>query len=93
LLTQHEPKKGVAGGGGLLFRMNFLGVRERYALVPYIDYGMGMVSLDFDLRDQDDGSAFTLLVGFDLTGLREPWSILHPHPGPPDLIALYIATL
>ncbi len=67
LLTQHEPKKGVAGGGGLLFRMNFLGARERYALVPYIDYGMGMVSLDFDLRDQDDGWAFTLLVG---AGLR-----------------------
>ncbi len=56
ILANFEPKTGVAGGAGLLFRYNFL---RWQPIVPYFQAGAGVMDLAFDLVDQADGLAFT----------------------------------
>jgi opacity protein-like surface antigen len=55
LFVNFEPRSGVAGGLGLLLRYDFRGAGKAY---PYVQAGAGVIGLDFDLADQDDGFAF-----------------------------------
>ena len=68
LLVNFEPRSGVAGGVGLLLRYDF---REAERVRPYVQAGLGLLGLDFDLADQDDGFAFTVQGG---AGLVYRWS-------------------
>ena len=63
LLVNFEPRSGVAGGLGLLLRYDFRGAERAH---PYVHAGAGVIGLDFDLADQDDGFAFTLQGGVGL---------------------------
>jgi opacity protein-like surface antigen len=60
ILTNFEPKRGVAAGVGSLFRYNLL---RWQPFVPYLQVGAGVMDLAFDLVDQADGLAFTLEGG------------------------------
>jgi opacity protein-like surface antigen len=60
-LDAFEPRDGHAAGAALLLRYHWLGLSERF--VPFVQAGAGMVELDFDLADQEDGFNFTLQAG------------------------------
>jgi hypothetical protein len=62
-LREFEPVKGNAGGLALVPRLNFLGLLDSAPLVPYVDLGLGLMGLDFDLAGQDDGFSFNIQVG------------------------------
>lgn len=68
LLLQHAPRDGLAAGANVLLRYDFDG-RGRFR--PYVEGGVGMLHLDFDLREQADGFSYSLLAGL---GLRWPLS-------------------
>lgn len=54
-----RPRSGVAVGGGVTLRYNFLSGKR---FVPFLDANAGIVHLDFDLQHQSDG--FNFNVGF-----------------------------
>jgi hypothetical protein len=58
-----EPKRGDAGGLALIPRLNWLALRDKTSLVPYVDFGLGLMGLDFDLEDQSDGFNFIVQGG------------------------------
>lgn len=55
-----EPNDGIGGGITPLFRYNFL-AGDR--LIPFVQFGAGVLALDFDLRRQADGINFTPQAG------------------------------
>ncbi len=63
ILWEVEPKSGSAFGGGLVIRVNWLAPRASTGLVPFLSVGGGVVSLNFDLIDQDDGLNYTPQLG------------------------------
>ena len=65
-LWETRPKSGSALGAALILRINALAARASTGLVPFISIGAGIVALDFDLVDQDDGFAFTPQLGVGL---------------------------
>ncbi|MBM4266119.1 MAG: acyloxyacyl hydrolase [Deltaproteobacteria bacterium] len=62
-LVNTSPRSGFAGGGGVLFRYDFLSVPH---VVPYAELGGGMLDLEFDLNDQRDGFNFSLDGGLGI---------------------------
>ena len=76
-----QPNDGAAGGITPLFRYNFL-AGDR--LVPFIQFGAGVLALDFDLRRQADGINFTPQAGLgfhyflsDRTAVTGEWRYQH----------------
>ena len=65
-LWETRPKSGSALGVALMLRIIALAPRASTGLVPFISIGAGIVALDFDLIDQDDGLNFTPQVGIGL---------------------------
>jgi hypothetical protein len=63
LLVAWEPSGGVAGGVSFGFRYNFLSFER---MVPFVEIGVGLLGLDFDLESQADGLAFTPQAGAGL---------------------------
>jgi len=60
LLVGTQPEKGLAGGGSVLLRWNWLRYRR---VVPFATIGAGMVDLDFNLQSQRDGLNFLVQGG------------------------------
>ena len=60
LLVGTQPEKGLAGGGSVLLRWNWLRYRR---IVPFLSVGAGMVDLDFNLQSQRDGLNFLVQGG------------------------------
>lgn len=56
-----EPRTGSSAGVAVLLRYNFQFDKR---IVPFIDAGVGVGYLDFDLRDQSDGLIFYPQAGF-----------------------------
>jgi opacity protein-like surface antigen len=54
-LAAYEPNSGYSAGFSFLLRYNLL-FSQQWA--PYFELGGGVGTLDFDLRDQDDGLIF-----------------------------------
>lgn len=81
-IINFEPKSGFAGGATAMLRYNFLPGGN---FIPFIELGGGIVSLDFDLQDeQSDGFNFTPQggVGFhyfvsERTALTAQWRLHH----------------
>jgi len=72
-LDTDEPNDGHAAGASLLLRWHFLGLEP---VVPFVDAGAGIVDLDLDLRDQEDGFNFTLHGGAGAHYLLTPrWAL------------------
>jgi opacity protein-like surface antigen len=65
-LWETRPKSGSALGAALMLRFNALALRASTGLVPFFSIGAGIVALDFDLIDQDDGLNFTPQMGIGL---------------------------
>lgn len=57
---QAPGNSGFSAGGALILRYN---ARHWRRWSPYLEAGIGMGHLDFDLRDQDDGLVFYPQVG------------------------------
>jgi lipid A 3-O-deacylase len=76
-----EPKDGVAGGVTPLIRYNFLtGGR----LIPFVQFGVGLLALDANLKPQSDGLNFTPQGGVgmhyfisDRTSITGEWRLHH----------------
>ena len=60
ILANFRPSQGVAAGAGLLLRYNVL---RWEPFAPYLQAGVGIVDLAFDLADQADGLAFSTEAG------------------------------
>lgn len=60
LLTNRRPDTGYAAGGTALLHYEFL---RRGSLVPYVEFGVGFVFVNFDLDRQHDGFNFTPQAG------------------------------
>jgi lipid A 3-O-deacylase len=75
-LRELQPVDGNAGGLALIPRLNFLGLLESAPLVPYVDLGIGVMGLDFDLAGQDDGFSFSIQAGVGTRWLVTPRSAL-----------------
>ncbi len=76
-----EPNDGIAGGITPLFRYNFL-AGDR--LIPFVQFGAGVLALDFDLRRQADGINFSPQAGLgfhyflsERTALTGEWRYHH----------------
>ena len=76
-----EPKDGFAGGITAMFRYNFL---PGGAFIPFLQAGVGILSLDFDLKNRSDGLNFTAQPGFgfhyfvsDRTAFTGEWRYHH----------------
>jgi len=65
-LWEIQPKSGSAHGAALILRINALALRASTGFVPFLSIGAGIVALDFDLKDQDDGLSFTPQIGVGL---------------------------
>ncbi len=65
-IWQLAPESGTALGAGVMFRFNALALLSSTRLVPFFSIGGGVVSLDFDLMDQDDGVSYTPQLGVGL---------------------------
>ncbi len=63
VILNFSPQNGKALGAGALFRYAF---RPGKRWEPYLEIGAGVISLDYDLIDQDDGLAFTPQGGIGL---------------------------
>jgi hypothetical protein len=68
LLVELEPRSGTAAGGVVALRY-LLG--EAGHLRPYVEGGLGVGNLDFDLESQDDGFSFFVHTAL---GVRYPVS-------------------
>ena len=62
-ILNFAPQNGQALGAGALFRYAF---RPGKRWEPFVEIGAGVISLDYDLVDQDDGLAFTPQGGIGL---------------------------
>ena len=71
LLWNREPRKGFAGNAALVVRYHFL-APARHGFVPFVDGGVGLGSVDFDLDSQHDGFAFMLEGGVGLHAFLTP---------------------
>lgn len=60
LLVEVEPRSGVAGGGVLMFRYNFLPGGN---FIPFVEAGGGFLGLSFDVDGQDNGFNFSVQGG------------------------------
>lgn len=76
-----EPNGGIAGGITPLIRYNFL-AGDR--LIPFVQFGAGVLALDFDLSSQADGISFTPQAGLgfhyflsESTALTGEWRYHH----------------
>jgi opacity protein-like surface antigen len=63
ILANFRPRTGVAAGVGLLLRYNVL---RWEPFSPYLQAGVGILDLAFDLADQADGLAFSAEAGAGL---------------------------
>jgi opacity protein-like surface antigen len=63
ILANFRPRTGVAAGVGLLLRYNVL---RWQPFAPYLQAGGGILDLEFDLADQDDGLTFSAEAGAGL---------------------------
>ena len=80
-LLNVEPKDGFAGGITALLRYNFL---PEGVFIPFVEAGVGILSLDFDLKNRSDGLNFTVQAGFgfhyfvsDRTAFTGEWRYHH----------------
>ncbi len=69
LLWATTPRRGFAGGAGLLVRYDLLSIPY---VVPFGELGGGMLDLDFALDDQADGFNFTLHGGVGVRHFLDP---------------------
>ncbi len=60
LLFNHEPRSGFASGLTPLLHYEFL---QRGRVIPYVEAGVGVVFVDFDLDKQADGLNFASQAG------------------------------
>ncbi|MCH2170381.1 acyloxyacyl hydrolase [Myxococcota bacterium] len=82
-LIQTQPHSGSAYGAAFLGRYNLLAL-EAHGVVPFVELGAGLVSLDFDLQRRADGANFILEGGAGLhwfiwrrTALTAQWRYHH----------------
>jgi opacity protein-like surface antigen len=59
-LFEFEPRSGWAAGGSLILRYDLLRFGR---FVPFLDGGVGILNLDFDLDDQAEGLNFIIHTG------------------------------
>ena len=81
LLVEVEPRSGVAGGGVLMFRYNFLPGGN---FIPFVEAGGGFLGLSFDVDGQDNGFNFSVQGGLgchyfvsERTALTGEWRWIH----------------
>ncbi|MFQ5988924.1 MAG: acyloxyacyl hydrolase [Candidatus Methylomirabilales bacterium] len=80
-LIETSPRSGFGGGFALLFRYNFLPDGK---FIPFVEFGAGVLGLDFDVDGQRDGFNFSPQGGLgfhyfvsERTALTGEWRWYH----------------
>jgi len=76
-LWNREPRDGFGGSAALVVRYHFL-APARHGIVPFVDGGAGVGSIDFDLDSQRDGFNFMLEGGVGVHFFLTPTLALTP---------------